>query len=91
MVSVGVLVRVESDSLREVDSALGEIPGVTTLELEEPGSIGIVIEAPDLDSAHSLLCDRVQRTAGVLAAWPIHTQLEAPPFDASHQPIQSRS
>jgi len=91
MVTVGVLVRVENESLRDVELALNAIPGVSTLELEEAGSIGLVIEAPDLDAAHSLLCDQVQRTAGVLAAWPIHTQLETQPPDASSQPFQFRS
>ncbi len=76
MVTVGVLVRAELASVHDVEARLAALEGVTTLELEEPGSIGLVISEESLDSAYATLCDRVKTTDGVLAAYPLHTQLE---------------
>ncbi len=77
MVTAGILVRTAPDSIQEVEARLAALQGVSTLELEEPGAIGLVIEGDSLDAIHATLCDEVQGTEGVLAAWPVHTQLEA--------------
>jgi nitrate reductase NapAB chaperone NapD len=76
MVTVGVLVRANLDSVAEVEARLAAIEGVTTLKLEEPGTIGLVIQGQSINDAHDKLCDQVQRVEGVLTAWPVHMQLE---------------
>lgn len=76
MVTVGVLVRADLNFTEEVEARLAALDGVTTVELQEIGSIGLVIEGETLDEVHSRLCDDVQAARGVLAAWPLHVQLE---------------
>ncbi len=76
MVTIGVLVRVDEATSPGVEQRLNEIPGVGTFELEEPGTVGVLIQARDLDDAHDSLCRRVRAVDGVLCAWPVHTQLE---------------
>ena len=75
MVTIGVLVRVDESTAGKVELGLNAIEGVKTLALEQPGTLGAVIRAADLDQAHATLCNRVQRVEGVLCAWPVHTQL----------------
>lgn len=75
MVTLGVLIRIEANTLSEVESSLNALAGVTTLPLEEAGTLGAIVHAPNLDAAHSMLCDRIQKTEGVLCAHPIHTEL----------------
>lgn len=85
MVTIGVLVRAELDSIDEVQGRLAALDGVTTIELEDRDSIGLVICGETLDDAHKKLCEDVQRTTGVLAAWPLHVQLENTPQDPKSQ------
>ncbi|MDF1839571.1 MAG: chaperone NapD [Planctomycetota bacterium] len=76
MTAIGVFVRAEPGQLNEVRDRLASIEGVETLELEEPGALGLVLKADDLRAAHELLANRVEQTPGVLCAWPVHTEVE---------------
>jgi len=76
MTAIGVFVRAEPGQLEEVRERLASIEGVETLELEEPGALGLVLKADDLRAAHELLANRVETTPGVLCAWPVHTEVE---------------
>jgi len=76
-VTVGVLVRTAIDPPDDLGDRLSALPGVSTVELEEEGSIGLVLQGESLDEAHDRLRDEVQSLEGVLAAWPVH--LEFPP------------
>ena len=78
MTAIGVFVRAEPGQLEEVRERLSSIDGVETLVLEEPGALGLVIKADGLRAAHQLLADQVEKTPGVLCAWPIHTEVEGP-------------
>jgi|GEM_PF-1995433 len=76
MVTIGVLVRAELGSIGEVESRLAALDGAITIELEERGSIGLVLRGESLDQLYEKLRGEVQATRGVLAAWPVHVQLE---------------
>ncbi len=76
MITVGVLVRAHEEDLDSVEKQLLELEDVTgSIELEEPGTIGIVLQGSSLNEVHLALTERVQRIEGVLAAWPLHTEL----------------
>ena len=79
MTVVGVLVRVELDSADEVKCRLSDLEGVSTIPLEEPGTLGLVIEAASIDAAHEKLQAEVQATEGVLTAWPVEMHLTPEP------------
>jgi nitrate reductase NapAB chaperone NapD len=77
MITVGVLVRALHSELGVIEQRLGALPSVVqTLELEEPGSLGLVLQAEDLDAVHAALTREVGGVEGVLAAWPLHAELE---------------
>ncbi len=77
MITVGVLVRALQSDLPAIEQRLAALPSVLqTLELEEPGSLGLVLAGEDLDAAHTALTQEVQRVEGVLAAWPLHAELD---------------
>ncbi len=76
MTAIGVFVRAEPGQLEQVRERLSSIDGVETLVLEEPGALGLVLKADDLRAAHELLADQVEKTPGVLCAWPIHTEVD---------------
>lgn len=81
MVTVGVLVRAAVDATSDVRRRLAALEGVETLELEEPGTLGLVLSGESLDELHAKLTTEIQTTEGVLVAWPVHTQLEGDPAD----------
>jgi nitrate reductase NapAB chaperone NapD len=84
MVTVGVLVRAEFEELRLVENRLAKLSSVSqTIELEEPGALGLVLQGDSLDAVHAALTEEVQRTEGVLTAWPLHAELDDSPGAAS--------
>ena len=87
MVIVGVMVRMEPETGASVARCLDDIEGVSSFELvTPPHTLGALIEAPDLEAAHRLLCERVRAVPGVQAAWPVHTELEQGPTTAAPPP-----
>lgn len=76
MVTVGVFVRAVPAELELVAQRLEELDGVLeVLALEEPGALGVVLRASDLDDAHAAVTRRLRAVEGVLVAWPLHTEL----------------
>ncbi len=73
MTIVGVLVRVEEIHSADVAKRLEALDGVSTFDVEQPSSLGVLLEAEDLDSAHAILREKIEPTEGVLAAWPVHS------------------
>ena len=87
MIIVGVYTRVAPDRAEAVRRRLDGMDGVETFPLREAGTLGILLEAPDLDRAHARLTGDIRGTEGVLAAWPVYMQDgehtgsgEAPPW-----------
>jgi len=72
MVTVGAYVRVPAGDEATVREALDRLDGVSTFALEGPGKVGVLLEAPNLDEAHTILVGPVRSTDGVLAAWPVY-------------------
>lgn len=85
MTVVGVIVRAEIERLEEVRAHLAALPGVQPLELEEPGCLGLVLEAASLSEAHDRLRRDIERAPGVLTAWPVQVHHES-----DHEPRSTR-
>lgn len=75
MVTVGVFVRAEIDEIGQVAERLDALESVSTFELEDPGALGVLLQGLDADEAYLKLTQEVMAVEGVLAAWPIHTEL----------------
>jgi nitrate reductase NapAB chaperone NapD len=76
MVLVGALARIEEGEREDVDKRLSGLTGVETFPVEQQGSMGLVIEAEDIEAAHRVLTEEVSHTAGVLGAWPVSAWYE---------------
>ncbi len=76
MVTVGVFVRAWSEQLNEVAGRLDALDGVSTFDLEDPGGIGVLLQGFEPDEAYEKLTGEVMAVEGVLAAWPVHTELD---------------
>ncbi len=83
MTVVGVLVRVDLDSSDQVERNLSELNGVSTVQMEEPGTLGLVIEAEDINAVHEKLTSEVRATEGVLTAWPVEMHFNPESEDAT--------
>ena len=97
MIIVGVYARVEADRTGEIRRRLDGLDGVETFPLREAGTLGILLEAPDLDRAHARLTGEIRGTEGVLAAWPVYMQdgacadsAGAPPWGIPPAPSEER-
>ena len=78
MVHIGVFIRTATGQLGEVVERLREICAVEAFELDTPGALGAVFEAPSLEAAEARLTQDIQTMDGVLSAWPIHASLDEP-------------
>ncbi len=78
--TVGVLVRVDPARSQLVAEELGALDGISVFDVHKPGSIGVLMEVADLDTAHSVLRRDVMGVDGVRAAWPVHAHFD--PSDA---------
>ncbi|NOX53590.1 MAG: chaperone NapD [Planctomycetes bacterium] len=76
MAVIGVLARVEVAERDCVVASLGRIEGVTPFLIDEPGRIGLVVEADTLEAAHKRLVDEIDPTPGVLGTWPVFVHAE---------------
>ncbi len=78
MVAVGIMVRVERGAGERVTQFLQSLPGVTTLALEEPHTVGAVIQRPSMEAVEAVLRGQIEPDADVLCAWPVHMELDQP-------------
>ncbi|MCA8977707.1 MAG: hypothetical protein KDC98_23485 [Planctomycetes bacterium] len=76
LVMVGVLARVAIDQRGAVQERLASLPGVDTFEVEGRDRMGLVLEAPDLDAAHTFLTEHVDTIDGVLGTWPVSVEID---------------
>ncbi|GAB4384812.1 MAG: hypothetical protein Kow0022_08570 [Phycisphaerales bacterium] len=76
MAIVGALARVEAGVLAESRAAIEKIAGVTTFSLDDPGRIGLIIEAESIDQAHHVMTVQIPAVPGVLGAWPVFASTE---------------
>lgn len=73
---LGVLARVEVAERDRVVDLLQRIEGVTPFLIDEPGRIGLVLEADSLELAHARLLEEIESTPGVLGTWPVFVHAE---------------
>ena len=83
MAVVGAFARIDRDDKEATRSRLDGVTGVSTFLLEDPARIGLVIEADDLDQAHEMLRNEVEKIDGVLGVWPVYAHAE--PDESSGQ------
>ncbi|USN99624.1 MAG: hypothetical protein H6810_02880 [Phycisphaeraceae bacterium] len=76
MAIVGAFARIEADGFDQAVADLGGLEGVSTFALDEPGKIGLLIEAASLDDAHGVITRQIPAVVGVLGAWPVYANTE---------------
>lgn len=74
--TVGAFLRIDPRREPEVRRGLGAIPGTEPFALDEPGKLGVVIEAVDLATAQALVTGAIRAVPGVLAAFPVYANVE---------------
>ena len=79
--TVGAFARIEVESAGEVRQRLQQLEGVEPFDLDDPGKVGLIIEAATLDDAHAKLTGEIKHTQGVLGVWPIYAN-----FDGDDEP-----
>lgn len=82
--TVGAFARIDAAAAAAVRERLGRLDGVETFELDEPGKLGLIIEAPDLDEAHRRITREIQPAEGVLAVWPVFADFDEISPDQEH-------
>lgn len=76
MVVVGVLARVASERRAAFAGACAELPGVTVFAVAGADRLGLLVEAPDLETAHALLRTRIDSMPGLLGTWPVAVEMD---------------
>ncbi len=75
MLTVGVFARAEPAQSESLKRMLQPPTCLEVLDLEEEGTLGLVVQASDADAAHAWLQDESRKMPGVLCAWPVHSEL----------------
>ena len=76
MAIVGAFARIEAGTHEEIRERLGAQDGVSTFDLPDPGLVGLLIEASDIDAAHARLTEGLRQETGVLGVWPVYVNTE---------------
>ncbi len=76
MAVVGAYARIDLSEEALVPGRLEALEGVSTFKLDEPGKIGLLIEAESLDEARSRLEDEIEKLDGVLGVFPVYAHAE---------------
>ena len=79
MAIVGAFARVDQDCTASCRSALEELNGVSTFDIEDPDKVGVLVEAESLNEAHSTITTTIRTTPGVLGVWPVYVNTEDEP------------
>ena len=77
MAIVGAYARIDLADPQAVRCRLAEVSGVTLFDLDEPGKVGLVLEADSLDDAHTTLRAGIEKVDGVLGVWPVYADTES--------------
>ncbi len=89
IVIVGVRARVSDPDRAVVKEHLVALPRVETFEVAAAPRMGFVIEAPDLDAAHTCLRGEIDTIPGVLGTWPVSVELDDGSGDGSGEPARA--
>jgi len=82
-VVLGAYARIDPGSATGLRDRLGDLAGMTVFDLDDPGKLGLVLEADNAEDAHQLLTQTVAHLPGVLGVWPVSLELDgAPPQQA---------
>jgi nitrate reductase NapAB chaperone NapD len=73
---VGAWARVNPERAEEVRRSMESFSQVSAFDLDEPGKVGLLIEAGDLDQAHGLLTKKIRCLDGVWGVWPVYAHHE---------------
>ncbi|MAG94794.1 MAG: hypothetical protein CMJ48_13785 [Planctomycetaceae bacterium] len=76
MAVVGVLVRIDTSRQDEIEIALAQFDGATLFPVDEPGQIGLLLEADTTEEAFQTLQCGICCVPGVLGTWPVFSHLE---------------
>lgn len=76
MAIVGAFARIESTNASSCQSALDELDGVSTFDIEDPDKLGVLVEAKSLNEAHDTITTTIRSTPGVLGVWPVYVNTE---------------
>ena len=76
MATVGAYVRIDTEDLAAIRDQLALLDGVEPFDLDQPGTLGVIVEAKDIDTAHAMLTEQVRAVAGVHGAWPLYVNIE---------------
>lgn len=76
MAVVGAYARIDRSEEALVPARLEALEGVSTFNLDEPGKLGVLIEAESLDAAHALLLQSIEKLEGVLGVFPVYAHAE---------------
>ena len=76
MATVGAYVRINTDDRSAIRDQLSRIDGVEPFDLDQPGTLGLIVEAKNIDTAHAMLTGQVRAVHGVHGAWPLYVNIE---------------
>lgn len=76
MATVGAYVRFDTAKRAAIRDQLSRIGGVEPFDLEPPGTLGLVVQAEDIDAAHATLTRQVRAVDGVHGVWPLYINIE---------------
>jgi hypothetical protein len=74
MVVVGAFARIEPGTQAKVIERLEKIDGVSTFDLDDPGKVGLLIEAENADIAHARLTKEIRSIEDVWGTWPVYME-----------------
>jgi nitrate reductase NapAB chaperone NapD len=75
MTIIGALVHSEPALMQTVQNDLSVLDGISVHPLMVPGQMAVVVEAENINQAHSVLTDTIENTEGVMAVYPVYTYL----------------
>jgi len=76
MATVGAYVRFDTEKRAAIREQLSRIDGVEPFDLDRPGTLGLIVEADDIETAHAMLTRQVRAVDGVHGVWPLYVNIE---------------
>lgn len=76
MAIVGAFAHIEPEANDTLESDLAALDGVSAFALDDPGKIGLLIEAESLDAAHRTVQRTIRNVEGVLGVFPVYANAE---------------
>jgi hypothetical protein len=73
---IGAFARVEPDRAESARVQLEALEAVETFDLGTPEKVGILIDAADLDAAHTLVTSTIPDVEGIMGVWPVYVNNE---------------